>query len=67
MRLQSLEHEVMIYDAQGLESQSRGTSILSANTAASAKSTWDSIFDAYGWIPFGNGKSYNNEDGHIVA
>ena len=66
-RLQNLEHEVMIYDAQGLESQSRGTSILSANTAASAQSTWDSIFDAYGWIPFANDKSYNNEDGHVAA
>ena len=57
----------MIYDAQGLESQSRGTSILSPNTVASAKSTWDSHFDAYGWIPFGNDKSYNNEDGHVAA
>ncbi|KAK3175319.1 hypothetical protein OEA41_002566 [Lepraria neglecta] len=66
-RLQNLEHEVMIYDAQGLESQSRGTSILSANTVAPAKSTWDSHFDAYGWIPFGNDKSYNNQDGHVAA
>ena len=32
-RLQNLEHNVMIYDVQGLESQSRGTSVLSTNTA----------------------------------